>query len=685
MSITECLPRLEVYVKLQSESVLQVALLNVFADIVDFSVRAYQFFQSGALSRSLRTAWCTPRSNRILLVRLTRIIIRSFDQDVGIVIARLEHHAKAADQTAIATELLAAAKFRKEIQRRQEEDQKLSYERWLKPADMKSIHLQQLQTKLDGTCLWIGSHEAFVRWATPQCSAIEDRLLVISGSHGCGKSILASSIVENLEETGHQTLFFAFSNLDGSRQTAAALPRTFLWQLLQSCPGNESLGILRQLRTNGQPSLWELWDAFGSLVSTLVKPVFCVIDGVDECIDCNENMSRKFKHLLEMCPNLNILLLGGGHIMQARAERLNIRPLQITSAVLEQDITTFIHNEISKSDILSLPELRNRILSLLVKKSDGMFLWVKLMIDDLKKSSSQFEIEKRLQNSPPGLENAYRIMFLRISQRLDKFERRLAQDVFAFIIVACRPLRFDEIRLAHALHNRSLERPERPLEEFLLLQPLQRVINLLGGLVVVIDNALHLTHSSVKDFLVRSEHQWAQEPGLSGFRVDIVMAHRSFSWLCLDYMTMDKPLAGNQTADRTEIIRFYRKTYPFIEYASLYTFHHLNRSGPLSSTTLAKIESVLRSAGSIRCLEVFGHLQLEDLALGSQVDEFLYLKDRLEEMGEDKRLLAIFDQTLGDLTSQSRVCNGTNTRSQDRLECISTLVKTPKTEPADRP
>ena len=51
-SITESLPRLEVYEKLQSDSILQAALLNIFTDVVDFSVRAFHFFRQGTLGMS---------------------------------------------------------------------------------------------------------------------------------------------------------------------------------------------------------------------------------------------------------------------------------------------------------------------------------------------------------------------------------------------------------------------------------------------------------------------------------------------------------------------------------------------------------------------------------------------------------------------------------------------------------
>ena len=48
-SIAECLPRFEVYEKLQSDDILQVALLKVFTDVVDFSVRTFRFYKQNAI------------------------------------------------------------------------------------------------------------------------------------------------------------------------------------------------------------------------------------------------------------------------------------------------------------------------------------------------------------------------------------------------------------------------------------------------------------------------------------------------------------------------------------------------------------------------------------------------------------------------------------------------------------
>lgn len=143
-------------------------------------------------------------------MRLAQSVVRSFDRDIGAVIARLERHARVADQTAVATELLGAAEFRKEARRRQHEELKLQCERWLKPSDVKHVHSNQVRARLDGTCDWITSNNNFARWIEPECSTSQDRFLVISGIHGCGKSVLASSIVARLEKKQTAHLVFRF-------------------------------------------------------------------------------------------------------------------------------------------------------------------------------------------------------------------------------------------------------------------------------------------------------------------------------------------------------------------------------------------------------------------------------------------------------------------------------------------
>ena len=581
-------------------------------------------------------------------MRLTHSVVRSFDRDIGAVIARLERHARVADQTAVAMELVRAAEFRQEACQRQHEELKLQCERWLKPANVKHVHLHQIRAKLDGTCDWIASNNIFERWVKPEPSTSRDRFLVISGIHGCGKSVLASSIVARLEKAKQHTLFFSFSSSDGSRQTSENLIRTLLWQLLQESADKESVDTVHRLSLDGQPTISELWEAFGRIASTLAKPVYCVVDGIDECIDYNHTVSITIMQILEKLPDLHILLLGRPHVFQAHSSNSPFVAIEITSAMLSQDIEALIKDEVAKSNILSLPEFRKNVYETLKDKSDGMFLWVRLMVDDLNKSSSKSEFSERLQNLPCGLEKAYQLLFLRLSERLDKYELRLAQTTLAFTTTSCRPLHFDELRYAFAIYCRSLEAMAQPLEEYLLLQPPQSILDVTGGLISMTDGVLRLIHSSVKEFLIRPEDQWVCEHDMAvvDFRVDIMLTHRSFAWLCLDYMNLEKDERRILKPDTSQSTQTLSDRYPLLGYATMYTFFHMNRSGSPCSVTLAKIESVLKSTQSLLWIQHFVHLLFEDITLQSQVDEFMASSDRVTVAGLDKKFLALFAETL---------------------------------------
>ena len=568
-------------------------------------------------------------------------MIRSFDQDIGAVITRLERRARAAHDTAVALELLAAADFRRETERAQ-------CERWLKPANVKVVHQQHLHARLEGTCNWITSVEEYTKWVNPNCLAIEERLLLISGSPGCGKSILASSIISRLAEDSHQTLFFAFSSSDASQQTIENLIRTILWQSIHKEKDNHNIIDQLRLSLSGEYSVSDLWEAFRSIASSLTKPVFCVIDALDECCDFSDNAAIEVMSILGSCPKLRLMLLGRPHAFEAHSEILACRTFNITPALIDQDIESFIHSQISESRVASRPEIHERVYRELKQKSDGMFLYVKLMADELKKPSSIVEVEERLQTLPRGLENAYNIVFLHLSQGLDKSELRQAQTVLTFITISCRPLHINELRFACALQSKILRASKRPLKDFLCPGIPQSILRLLCSLVSMSDGFLRFTHSSVRDFLLRPAEQWNRDldQRLLDFKVDLTTAHQQLSWLCLDFLEMEKEEVATTTSDTFDSLPILQNNYPFLEYATLYTFYHLNRSGTLRTPTLARIENMLSSAQVVTWIKNFIRLQFEDLNLCSHVTEVVDFVNQITDAGLDVQYLAIFDQTL---------------------------------------
>jgi hypothetical protein len=259
-----------------------------------------------------------------------------------------------------------------------------------------------------------------------------------------------------------------------------------------------------------------------------------------------------------------------------------------------------------------------------------MFLWVELMIKDLSKSDSQFEVKERLRNPPRNLEGIYRHLFLRLVQRLDKVQLNFARKILAFTIVSCRTLEVGELQYAHALDSGSCA-----FKEHLLLHPNQSILDVCGDFINIKDNLVQLIHFSVQEFLTRPEDEWhcSDDREIMCFRVDLEPSHSSLGSACVDYLGMCE--YGYPLSDTDAFLRL-AKDYPFIRYASRYAISHLNQSGPLCSATARKIRDFLGSEKYASWIEYLAMLVLEDGSIFMLGEEFERFMSRLD-IGEYKR------------------------------------------------
>src|SRR5437763_5090980 len=78
--------------------------------------------------------------------------------------------------------------------------------RWLSPPDPSTNYDKALQQRQDGSGLWFLQINVFAKWKKKQNS-----FLWLYGIPGCGKTILSSTIIENLKRTiPHQSLLYFY-------------------------------------------------------------------------------------------------------------------------------------------------------------------------------------------------------------------------------------------------------------------------------------------------------------------------------------------------------------------------------------------------------------------------------------------------------------------------------------------
>jgi hypothetical protein len=570
------------YQKLQTEPLLQSSLLNIFSEVVEFSVLACRHFSRNAVLRLVRQVQCP------------------FEKEFGEILQRLDRHSKIVDKTAVAVEMLKASEYRKKQEHAAQVALKLQIESWMKAANMRVVHEAQLKNKLHGTCEWIWNNPVFSEWVQLSSQTPSDRLLVVHGTHGCGKSTLASAIVSRYRAQARRCLFFAFSGSVDCRQTSESLIRSCLWQMLQYAPESNVLDVLTQLMAKHEPLEDDFWNAM-SMISGQ-EPVWIVIDGVDESLGSCDVLIQRIVELLAQKPKFRAISLGRSYVLTKTIHDVKFS-VEMSSGFTKQDIDAYITAGILKDNLLSTNDLKDTFSDTLKSKAGGMFLWAKLMIDHLGRSANRDEAFKRLEDVPQELEMVYIIILSRLVDQLDSRDLSFVKNLLDVVIIARRPLRIEEARIAHALVSGAgstyLERLDTRLE--------QKIFELCGGLIVIVNGHLNLVHFSLMELLTRHMEHWPHNNSTKThhFSIDINRAHQALGVGSLSYLrALDY---GSPLHDANAFSELPRR-HKFLDYVSRYMLDHL-RFTDISEFVTNLIGFVL-SEGFISWMEYFAMIML---------------------------------------------------------------------------
>ncbi|CAI6086900.1 unnamed protein product [Clonostachys chloroleuca] len=601
--ITESLPRLELYKKLQSDKSLQIALLNIFTDIVEFCAVTYKYFKRGTL------------------VRIGKLILTPLKTEFDNMCKRLRWHTKNVDDTAVAIELLRAADFRAKMQAQNAENMRSRCDTWLNPANMLGVHQARSRMRVAGTCEWLLSSQAYDSWLRTESCLAEDRLLSILGKGGCGKSILSSYIVENTQEWHGITIYFSFSGADAPRQTLRSLVRSLVSQLVHKPEYMGGYELVHELTMQEGYSTYDLWTLLHKILGLGTAPLFLVVDGVDECSEPAEQLVEHVMNILNVIQSCKIVLLGRAHVSELRSHSSNI--IEMDSTVIKSDLQSFITTQLRSNTRLYSLGIQDSISQTLLERSDGMFLWVKLMIDDLSRASSVSEVTQKLECLPRGLHAAYHQIIQHLVHTLDDVEIKLAQNILSFVAAAGRTLEVEELHCLQALSSRASAGDYSPgsIRNHIYIDPAEKFSRVCGGLLHILDGKVTLVHVTAKEFLQRPVNKLETEshPQALLFRVDLIRSHALFTTACLDFLLLDG--AGISQTD-TPQSPMTKNMQLFFKYAAKFFVHHIKNSGPISERRLARIRQLINSGGMVSLYEHYFVLILEDGYYEDLEDEF---------------------------------------------------------------
>ncbi|KAL1878008.1 hypothetical protein Daus18300_002362 [Diaporthe australafricana] len=418
---------------------------------------------------------------------------------------------------------------------------------------------------------WINSDKTLLQWRD---SHDNPGVLWLSGGAATGKSILSSTIINNLVQGGYSCQYFFIRHGDRKKRSLSFLLRSLAFQIAQSTP--DLAQQLNELKDEGidfettDPKV--IWDrVFKSVIfkSLGERPLYWIIDGLDEA----ENPRSTIKLLLDLPLGSPIRIIFSSRRTLEINNSLERRPVDISLQSIDvdghlEDISTHVRQELR---VPGGSDLKERIEQQIVEKSQNNFLWARLAVENVNQCHTLEDIDSALQVLPQGMEALYDRMASSVADIQNPGQKLLATKILQCLACSLRVLSISEME--QALGDAASGVLDLP----------RAIKDLCGGFASVNnDGNVSIIHQSARKYLLGSID-------LRPFGIHRKTAHKDLflaSMRCLMSTGLRAKLGRDQAPE-------------FVEYAAFSWSTHLLKSMPLDDDIVPILKRFLTGSSML--------------------------------------------------------------------------------------
>ena len=250
---------------------------------------------------------------------------------------------------------------------------------WLAAPDPSTNYNRALKNRNPATGSWFIEGSAYADWKTTPGS-----FLWLHGIPGCGKTILSSTILQNvLEEyqakTTSAVLYFYFDFNDAEKELHEHLIRSLICQLSRCCESSVLQDLYSSYVKGGrQPAFEVLLETLRQMMASL-GDIYIIIDALDECTERGQLLEDLEK--IAKWEDVSLHMLTTSRREKDLEETLTLlsdecNRISIQSALVNADIRTYTHDRLQNDRKLRRwlknPMVQREIEDTLVEKADGM-------------------------------------------------------------------------------------------------------------------------------------------------------------------------------------------------------------------------------------------------------------------------------------------------------------------------
>jgi hypothetical protein len=433
----------------------------------------------------------------------------------------------------------------------------------------------------------------------------EKAFLWITAIPGAGKTTLASFLIIRHLALGLQdTFYFFFNSTDNCTNTALCAGKCLLYQLYMNARKTgkathvEFENAIDDSGGGKAKSFEKVWNLVTSYAACLVNPIF-ILDALDEAVESDLFLNA----LLQLLQGTSARIF-----LTSRPSALS--PDSQSKAIVmdlgrshQQDIEAYINIK-TEQGLVSLPEVRSSIIRTLAAKNDGMFLWVRLVLEELESRHTVEEMQEALKSLPSGLDGVYLKILENLNQKLKQSQKQFCHKVLVWLFCARRPLQMEELFEAMKAEYAN---------DGFLYNAQTMVIAIrkaCGPLITIRADSIHLLHFSLREFLAKSQAGWSGPPqSLEIFRMDTRGDNLQVLKRCLTYLTSsslsEKFLSKKNPTVPLEVdIGDLKREWPLLEYSAFNWSKHAWISGIEELPTLQALRTFFDSWASIIWISV---------------------------------------------------------------------------------
>ena len=261
------------------------------------------------------------------------------------------------------------------------DDNRKKIHRWLSAPDPWLNYNKALKERQAGTGTWFTESKQYAHWKTNP-----DSFLWLHGIPGCGKTILSSTIIEDIFYHCHHdptkaVIYFYFDFNDDEKQQHEKMTRSLITQLSSRHRGTSRvLAAFFSSHMNGerQPTSDALLTTLQQMIREFDE-TFVILDALDEC--------KERQALLEDIDEMVAWKTGKAHILVTSRKENDIKEsleplindenvICIQSELVTHDIRVYVRERLLTDRKLKRwqrkPEVQQEIEMTLVGKADGM-------------------------------------------------------------------------------------------------------------------------------------------------------------------------------------------------------------------------------------------------------------------------------------------------------------------------